>query len=104
MVFYSPRTRFRKGKPLQEFTALGMIEDGEPHRVDGNRELWQCHMSFLETNSAPIKPLVKELTFLPDEERWELPFSKGLFEIEQVDFLRIAQAMGAGTLDLREPV
>jgi hypothetical protein len=95
VAFYSPRTRFRKGKPLQEFTALGLVEDGEPHRVDGSAKgLWQCHMNFLDANQTPIQPLVNDLVFIPDKERWGLPFNKGLFEIERADFSCIAKAMG----------
>ena len=30
IVFYSPRTHFRAGSPLQHFTAIGRIKDTEP--------------------------------------------------------------------------
>lgn len=95
VVFYSPRTKFRKGKPLQEFSALGMVEDGEPYRVQGGQgDLWQCHMTYLDAQPVSLQSLVDDLAFIPDKERWELPYSRGLFEIEQGDFLNIARAMG----------
>jgi hypothetical protein len=34
MVFYSPRTSYPGGEPLQHFTALGRITDDEPYQVE----------------------------------------------------------------------
>ncbi len=93
VVFYSPRTHFREGKPLQEFTALGVIDDDRLDQLQSN-DTDQCRITFLPSKNVSIRGLVDDLTFLPDKEKWALPFSKGLFEISQADFERIAQAMG----------
>lgn len=102
VLFYSPRTRFRKGKSLQEFTALGVVQDTE-NQGDGGKggqaTRPRLPMKFLSTKNIPIKPMLGQLSFLPDQERWEIPFAKGLFEINEADFLVISQAMG-----LEEPV
>jgi hypothetical protein len=34
IVFYSPRTEFQGGEPLQTFTAMGRIADDEPFQVE----------------------------------------------------------------------
>ena len=34
IVFYSPRTHFRGGEPLQKFTAIGRITDTELYQVE----------------------------------------------------------------------
>ena len=94
IVFYSPRTKFRKGQPLQKFTALGQVQDGEPHRVtEGKRELWRCHVEYSVVEQVSLKTLAPDLDFITDKENWQLPFRQGLFEIGQSDFSRIAEAM-----------
>ena len=96
VLFYSPRTSFRKGRLLQEFTALGTVEDEEPYLFELNQNnVSRRKMWYTSSCQTPIKPLVEHLSFLPDKEKWELPFRKGLFEIPVTDFTRIAQAMGA---------
>jgi EVE domain-containing protein len=95
VLFYSPRTQFRQGKPLQQFTALGMVQDGEPYRVtSGTSNSWQYHMEFSDAEPTLLEPLVSDLAFIPDKEKWGLPYNKGLFQIERDDFVRIVQAMG----------
>jgi hypothetical protein len=34
IAFYSPRTEFRGGEPLQAFTAIGRVADEEPYQVE----------------------------------------------------------------------
>lgn len=90
VISYSPRSRFRKGSVLQEFTAIGTVQDEESYQGDSK---FRRRMAYSATTNAPIEPLVGKLSFLPEQERWELPYSKGLFEIEKPDFECIAQAM-----------
>ena len=98
LLFYSPRTRYRDGKPLQHFTAMGTIEDDKAYpTAQGETTLWRRKVDFLSCGSSPIEPLVPSLNFIPDKEKWGLPFKKGLFPIDQADFEKIAQAMGIET-------
>lgn len=96
LVFYSPRTAMRAGKPLQEFTALGRVTSTEPYQVELSADFhpWRLAVDFLEVRPAPARPLVPDLEFIPDPKRWGFPFRRGLFEIGRTDFLRIAAAMG----------
>lgn len=97
IVFYSPRTEFRGGEPLQAFTAIGEITDDEPYQVVVSDDFhpWRRRIRFSACNEAPIQPLIDELGFITNKKQWGFPFRRGLFEIGEADFRVIAQAMGA---------
>jgi hypothetical protein len=95
IAFYSPRTALRTGRPLQQFTALGVVADDEPYRA-GPHGHWRRRVDFESGDRAaavPVRPLLPVLGFVDDEERWGLPFRRGLFEVQAGDFAAIAGAM-----------
>lgn len=95
IAFYSSRTAMRTGKPLQRFTALGVVADDEPYQVDvrpGFRP-WRRRIEFEDVADVPVRPLLPMLGFVDDEERWGIPFRRGLFEVPAGDFACIAGAM-----------
>ena len=96
IVFYSPRTKFRGGEPLQMFTALGRVADAEPYQVEMTPDFlpWRRRVEFLPAVHAAIKPMINNLEFMKDKTHWGYPFRRGLFEIEHDDFLIIANGMG----------
>ena len=96
VVFYSPRTRFRKGKLLQEFTAVGVVQDETSFPVEEGSPVRRRRVEYRTSTNASILPLVSKLAFIPDKDNWELPYGKGLFEIERDDFELISKAMRAG--------
>lgn len=95
IVFYSPRAAMGVGKPLQQFTALGAIDDDEPYRVEVTPGLrhWRRLVAFEEVRAVPIRPLLPMLGFIGDEQKWGLPFRRGLFEVTAGDFGVIAGAL-----------
>ncbi|MFB9313656.1 EVE domain-containing protein [Nocardioides plantarum] len=95
IAFYSPRTAMRTGRPLQQFTALGVVADDEPFRVDVREGFrpWRRRVDFEAVAAVPVKPLLPMLGFIDDEEHWGLPFRRGLFEVPSGDFGCIAGAM-----------
>lgn len=95
IVFYSPRTDFRAGEPLQQFTAMGQVLDEEPYQVELEPDFhpWRRRVEFLPCQAAPIQPLIQSLDFIPDKRGWGFTFKRGLFEIGAEDFRRIAQAL-----------
>ena len=97
IVFYSPRTRFRAGEPLQRFTAVARVPDEEPYQAEMTPTFhpWRRRVAFLPCQEAPIRPLIEALDFIQDKQRWGFPFRRGLFQIGPEDFRRIAQAMAA---------
>jgi hypothetical protein len=95
MVFYSPRTTYPDGEPLQRFTAFGRIIDDKPYQVEMTPDFhpWRRKVEFLPCTEAPIAPLLADLEFIKDKRRWGFVFRCGLFEIGADDFARIAKAM-----------
>ncbi len=48
LVFYSPKTQFKDGEPLQAFTALGEVTDTESYQVEMNPDFypWRRKLTF----------------------------------------------------------
>jgi hypothetical protein len=56
---------------------------------------WRRQMAFLPSQETSIRELIPELAFIPDPQSWGMPFRRGLFQIGEADFQRIARAMQA---------
>jgi len=97
IAFYSPRTEYPSGEPLQAFTAIGRIIDETPYQVKMRPDFhpWRRRVRFFECHEAPIRPLIESLDFIRNKQQWGFPFRRGLFEVEQADFECIARAMKA---------
>ena len=98
IVFYSPREQIRAGRPLQQLTALGVVADDEPHRVEQAPDFhpWRRVVAFEEVSPVPIRPLLPLLSFVTDgvgEQRWGMAFRRGLFEVDAGDFGVLAGAL-----------
>ena len=96
-MFYSPRTAYPDGEPLQRFTAIARVTDDEPHQVDVRPDFhpWRRNVESIPASEAPVKPLIKDLAFIRDKSRWGFVFRRGMFEVGEDDFRRIATAMDA---------
>ena len=98
LVFYSPRTEFRSGETLQAFTAIGIgrVADGVPYQVKITPQFhpWRRKVGFCRAKEALVRPLIDDLDFIANKERWGYPFRRGLFEVGREDFGQIAKAMG----------
>jgi hypothetical protein len=95
VAFYSPRTAYPDGEPLQHFTAIGRVSDDAPYQAEMTPTFhpWRRRVQFLECEEAPIRDLLGELTLTKDRKRWGWAFRRGLFQIDEEDFRRIASAM-----------
>jgi EVE domain len=97
LVFYSPKTSLKDGKPLRAFTAIGRVTDDELYQVEmapGFRP-WRRNVEFAACTEAPIEPLIDQLSFIKDRRRWGYVFRFGLFAIPESDFEVIRTAMSA---------
>ncbi len=96
LLYYSPRAQMGKGDPVQAFTAIGRIEDDEPHRShqSGDFEPFRRKIHYFKAQDAPIKPLLGALTLTRDRPSWGVVFRRGLFAIDDEDYRTIARAMG----------
>ncbi len=97
IVFYSPRTDYPEGEPLQEFTACGVVTGAAVYQVEltPGFQPWRRDMAFFDSAPTPIRPLLGTLSFIPDGRNWGFTFRRGLFQIPGDDFDRILTAMGA---------
>ena len=95
IVFYSPKTDYPKGDPLQAFTALGRVVDDEVYQEDFDPEFqpWRRRVEFLTCTETPIRPLLDDLDFIIDKARWGYRFRTGVFKIDEHDFGVIRTAM-----------
>lgn len=95
IIFYSPKTRFGGGEPLQAFTAIGQVSDDEAYQAEMTPEFhpWRRAVEFLPCAEAPIRPLLDGLEFITDKTRWGYRFRFGVFEIGADDFELLRAAM-----------
>jgi hypothetical protein len=95
-VYYSPRTSYPDGDPLQAFTALGRVADDEIWQAtDGDFRPWRRRVDWQDCLETPIKPLLGELE-LTSGPNWGYALRRGLLELSDSDFERIRAAMTAG--------
>lgn len=92
LIFYSPKTDFPDGAPLQAFTAIGRVTDDAPYRdeVTGH---WRRAVTFQACTETPIRPLIDALEFITDKARWGYRFRFGVFTVSDADFATIRAAM-----------
>ena len=97
IVYYSPREQMGDGAPVQAFTAIGVVLDGEAYEADmgGGFKPIRRDVRFFKAKDAPIKPLLGELSFTRGRASWGYAFRRGSFRIEPEDYRAIAKAMGA---------
>jgi hypothetical protein len=96
VVFYSPRTSYPDGEPLQAFTAIGRVKTGEVYQVEMTSRFkpFRADVKFLKAKEALIRPLIDRLSFIEDKSHWGARFRFGHLNISEVDFALIAAAMG----------
>src|SRR6476469_6040877 len=82
IIFYSPKTTYPDGEPLQACTAIAQVADDEPYQTEVTPDLipWRRNVDFLECAETPIRPLLDELDFVEDKARWGYTFSFGVFK------------------------
>ncbi len=57
MVFYSPKTAYQGGEPLQAFTAIGQVCDDEPYQATMSPDFkpFRRNLKFLACQPAPVR-------------------------------------------------
>ena len=95
IVFYSPRTAYPDGEPLQAFTAIGRVADDEAYQAEMSPDFhpWRRSVEFLPCAEAPIRPLIDDLDFIADKKRWGYKFRFGVIPIDNHDLEVIRAAM-----------
>ena len=95
LIFYSPKTAYQDGEPLQAFTAIGKVIDDEPYQaiVTADFHPWRRKMKFEKCVETPIWPLIDDLDFIENKTSWGYKFRFGVIKINKHDFEIITKAM-----------
>lgn len=95
ILFYSPKQKRDDKTPLQLFTAIAVATDDDVYQVKQfeNFEPFRRKVEFLNCEETAIRPLINELDFIKDKQRWGFPFRYGLLEISEKDFRFISARM-----------
>lgn len=95
-LYYSPNIKMGEKTPCQCFTALGVIKTQAPYAFKMSDDFipFRHDVAYLETQDAPIRPLISELSFIRDKTKWGAAFRFGILKIPRTDFIIIANAMG----------
>ncbi len=95
VAYYSPVQVYGTRTPLQAFTALGRVRDGEVYKGDmgGGFTPFRRDVDWFAANPAPIAPLLAQLSFTAGKPNWGYPFRFGLFAVPESDMALIAAAM-----------
>ena len=72
VVYYSPVETLAGKEPLQSFTAIGTIRDGEPYQVDmgGGFHPYRRDVDWAAATEAPIRPMLDQLEFSRGKPNW----------------------------------
>ena len=97
VAYYAPTVVFGVKDNFQSFVSLGVVQPGEPYPVDmgGGFVPYRRDVVYLPAAEAPILSLLDQFEFIENRQRWGYKFRFGLFEINDHDMRRIAQAMRA---------
>jgi predicted RNA-binding protein len=88
IIFYSPKTSLRNGKPVQAFTAVAQIKDQDVYQaiISDRFQPYRRNADYENCQEIQIKPLIEQLEFIINKQHWGFRFRLGLFEINQHDF------------------
>jgi hypothetical protein len=95
IVYYSPTEKFGEKIPCRKFTAIGCVKPKDPYQFYMSSTFipWRRDIDFMIAKEAPIEPLIDNLTFIQNKQRWGFPFRRGCFSISLIDFQLIAASM-----------
>ncbi|MGE3318772.1 MAG: EVE domain-containing protein [Candidatus Berkiella sp.] len=104
LIYYSPNKQFGEKTPYQCFSALGVIQEGEPYAVKMSEDFipYRINVQYLNTQDTPIRPLLPQLSFIKDKTKWGAAFRFGILKIPCEDFKIIATAMGITNEEINE--
>lgn len=95
VIFYSSKEYFDKKDKCQEFTAIGKVKSNDIYQVEMTPGFcpFRIDIDFFESKDVPIRPLINELDFIPNKQKWGYPFRWGTIQINQHDFELISNKM-----------
>ncbi len=95
VIYYSGKESLKGGKPYQKFSAIGRVKDDEPYQVKVSEDFqpWRRNIDFHDSEDVEIRPLLDDLQFITNREKWGMHLKSGFVEIKKQDFELIAGNM-----------
>ncbi|HEY8102726.1 MAG TPA: EVE domain-containing protein [Burkholderiaceae bacterium] len=95
LIYYSPKEQFEGNIVCQQFTAIGEVigEDVYPFEMFSSFIPNRRDIHFHAAKAVPIRPLIEQLTFISNKNKWGVAFRFGHIEITKEDFELIALKM-----------
>ncbi|WP_143309010.1 EVE domain-containing protein [Chitinophaga vietnamensis] len=95
VIFYSPKQSMAGAEKCQAFTAIGQVtgDNVYPFRMFPDFIPFRRDVQFYDCHETPILPLVSQLDFIPQKDKWGYPFRFGFLEINAHDFHLIKSKM-----------
>ncbi|UII21299.1 EVE domain-containing protein [Fulvivirga ligni] len=95
VIYYSGKLSFGKPEKCQEFTALGKVIDDEIYQFQVSEDFCPSrrNIEFFTTDDVSILPLIDDLHFIQNKQKWGYPFRFGFFEVNKHDFDLISSKM-----------
>lgn len=95
IIYYSGLQTIGKPEKYQQFTALGKVLDDEIYQYQVSQDFCPSrrNINFLNCNDISILPMINNLQFIQDKQRWGYHFRFGILEINKHDFDLISSQM-----------
>jgi hypothetical protein len=95
VVLYAAKRTFGGREPYQRFVAAGEVEDRPVYQAKASAcfHPYRRAVRYWPTGEAAVRPLIPDLRFVLNKQRWGYPFRAGFFAIPATDFALIHAAM-----------
>lgn len=95
LIYYSPREQMRGGSIIQAFTAIGQVTDemAYPFLQAPGFTPMRRNICYFDSRDISIRPLIDQLSFLPNKDAWGMVFRRGILKIPRNDFMLILSHM-----------
>lgn len=95
ILFYAGKAIYGQKELCQRFVALATLADDKifQYEVTEKFKPYRRQAVYQDINEAEIRPLIEQLAFIKDKEKWGYIFRTGFFEINKHDFDLVASHM-----------
>ncbi|PIE78957.1 MAG: EVE domain-containing protein [Candidatus Delongbacteria bacterium] len=95
IVYYSSKLYFNKNDKCQEFTAIGRVKNDKVYSFQISPEFcpFRIDIEFFKARDISILPLIDDLQFIENKQKWGYPFRWGTLQINEHDFKLISNLM-----------
>lgn len=95
VIYYSSKEFHNRKDKCQEFTAIGQIKNDNIYQYEMSSDFcpFRIDIDFFNAKDISILPLINELEFIPNKQKWGYPFRWGTLQINKQDFKLISNLM-----------